>query len=83
MKIKLQLSYSEREALDAIVNNLDIGIKASEIAVAQLTVFNLGLDKDFKQPIILTLNDLQSRLYKNKSNDYNFLFKWKHEVIEQ
>lgn len=83
MKIKLHLSYSEREALNTIVSNLDKGIKAEEIALSQLMIFQLGLPEDLREPITVELDEVQSRLYKNKSNDYNFLFKWKHEVIEQ
>lgn len=83
MKIKLQLSYNERQALDVILSNTGKPIKAEEIALSQLTIFQLGLPDNLREAIILELDEVQSRLYKNKSNDYTFLFKWKHEVIEQ
>jgi hypothetical protein len=82
MKIELKLSYSEAEALASIVNNSTRAIKAEEIALSQLTVFQIGLPENLRDPIVLTLNEVQSRLYKNKSNDYSFLYKWNHKVIQ-
>lgn len=83
MKIELQLTYAERQALDVIANNKSNAISANDIALSQLTIFQLGLPEDLKQPIILKLDEVQSRLYKNKSSDYGFLYKWNHKVIEQ
>ena len=82
MKIELKLSYPERQALDVITNNKNAAISASDIALSQLTIFQLGLPEDLKEPIILKLDEVQSRLYKNKSHAYSFLYKWNHKVIE-
>ncbi len=78
MDIQIHLSSPELKTLEMLLSNKIGAMEVTHFGLLPLMVYTPSISAGV---VTIKLSEQQTRIYKNKGSDFNFLYKWKHTAL--